>query len=51
VLTIDGADYLLALTQPGMPCSADELEKRIREFLQNHLEGKDRRKIRIQINW
>jgi hypothetical protein len=51
VLTIDGADYLLALTRPGMPCSADELEKRIREFLQNHLEGKDRRKIRIQINW
>jgi len=32
VLTIDGADYLLALTRPGMPCSADELEKRIREF-------------------
>jgi len=51
VLTLDGADYLLALTAPGMPCTPDELEKRIREFLQKQLEGKDRRKLRIQINW
>jgi hypothetical protein len=51
VLTIDGADYLFALTAPGMPCTPDELEKRIREFLQKMLEGKDRRKLRIQINW
>lgn len=51
VLIVDGADYLLALTAPGMPCTPDELEKRIREFLQKNLEGKDRRKVRIQINW
>lgn len=51
VLEIDGAEYLLALTQPGMPCTPDELERRIREFLQKRLEGKDRRKLRIQINW
>lgn len=51
VLNVDGGDYLLALTQPGMPCTADELERRIREFLQQQLEGKDRNKIRIQINW
>jgi hypothetical protein len=51
VLIVDGADYLLALTAPGMPCTPDELEKRIREFLQQQLKGKDRRKLRIQINW
>ena len=51
VLTIDGADFLLALTQPGMPCTADELDKRIREFTQRLVEGKDRRKVRIQIDW
>lgn len=51
LITIDGAEYLLALTQPGMPCTPEELEKRIREFLQQRLEGKDRRKLRIQINW
>lgn len=51
VLTVDGAEFLLALTQPGMPCMPDELEKRIREFLQSRLAGKDRRKLRIQINW
>jgi hypothetical protein len=51
VVSVDGTEYLLALTQPGMPCTADELEKRIREFLQKQIEGKDRKKIRIQINW
>ena len=51
VLVIDGGEYLMELTRPGMPCTPDELEKRIREFLQKNLEGKDRRKIRIQINW
>jgi hypothetical protein len=51
VLVVDGAEYLLALTAPGMPCTADELERRIREFLQKQLAGKDRQKVRIQINW
>lgn len=51
VISVVGADYLLALTVPGMPCTPDELEKRIRTFIQKHLEGKDRSKIRIQINW
>jgi len=51
VIEIDGADYLLALTAPGMPCTPDALEKRIREFLQSQLAGKDRNKLRIQINW
>jgi hypothetical protein len=51
VVNIDGSEFLLALTQAGVPCTPDELEKRIREFLQNQLQGKDRRKTRININW
>jgi hypothetical protein len=51
VINIDGTDFLFALTAPGMPCTPEELEKRIREFLGEYLAGKDRQKIRIQINW
>lgn len=51
VIEVDGAEYLLAITAPGMPCTPDELEKRIREFLQKKMAGKDRDKLRIQINW
>ena len=51
VVEIDGAEYLLAITKPGMPCTPDELDKRTRQFLQEHLAGKDRQKVRIQINW
>jgi len=51
VINIDGTDFLFALTAPGMPCTPEELEKRIREFLGEYLVGKDRQKIRIQINW
>ncbi len=51
VILIDGAEYLLALTAQGMPCTPDELEQRIRKFLQKQLVGKDRQKVRIQINW
>ena len=51
VVEIDGMEYLLALTQPGMPCTPDELDKRTREFLLKKLEGKEYRKLRIQINW
>ncbi|NLI08750.1 MAG: hypothetical protein GX457_16925 [Thermotogaceae bacterium] len=51
VVEIDGAEYLLAITKPGMPCTPDELDKRLRQFLQERLAGKDRQKVRIQINW
>jgi hypothetical protein len=51
VLELDGPDFLLALTSPGMPCTADELEKRITIYLQDKLKDRDRRKLRIQINW
>jgi energy-coupling factor transporter ATP-binding protein EcfA2 len=51
VITIDGTDFLFALTEPGMPCTPEALEARIREFLQGYLGGKDRQKVRVQINW
>ncbi|HNS36871.1 MAG TPA: DUF6079 family protein [Anaerolineaceae bacterium] len=50
-LTLDSSQFLLALTRPGMPCTPDELEERIRTYLQKALSGKDRRKTRIQIDW
>lgn len=50
-LEIDANEFLLALTKAGMPCTPDDLEARIRKYLQNLLEGKDRRKTRIQIDW
>ena len=50
-VAIEGADLLLALTRPGMPCTSDEFENRFRAFLRPILEGKDPTKIRIQIDW
>ncbi len=50
-ITIEGADLLLALTRPGMPCPPDEFEQRFRNFIKKYLEGKDLNKIRIQIDW
>ena len=50
-LTIDSSEFLLALTRPGMPCTPDELETRVREYLQAQFQGKDRRKLRIHIEW
>ena len=50
-VAIEGADLLLALTRPGMPCTSEEFENRFRGFLRPILEGKDPTKIRIQIDW
>ena len=50
-VAIEGADLLLALTRPGMPCTSEEFEHRFRAFLRPILEGKDPTKIRIQIDW
>jgi hypothetical protein len=50
-ITLDGADLLLALTRPGMPCTQEEFETRFRNFLRPQLEGKDPAKIRIQVDW
>lgn len=50
-ISLDGADLLLALTRPGMPCTQEEFETRFRNFLRPRLEGKDLSKIRIQVDW
>ena len=50
-VTLEGADLLLALTRPGMPCTSEEFETRFRNFIRPHLEGKDQAKVRIQIDW
>jgi hypothetical protein len=50
-VVMEGADLLLALTRPGMPCTSEEFEARFRNFLRPHLEGKDPTKVRIQIDW
>lgn len=50
-LTIDSSEFLLALTRAGMPCTPDELEARIREYLQAQFAGKPRSKLRIHIEW
>ena len=41
VINIDGTDFLFALTAPGMPCTPEELEKRIREFFRR-ISGRQR---------
>ena len=50
-VVIDGADLLLALTEPGMPCTPDDLEQRFRSFLREHTQGKPPTRVRIQIDW
>jgi hypothetical protein len=50
-VTIDGTDFLLALTKPGMPCTPEEFESRFQSFLAKYVQGKDPEKVRIQIEW
>jgi hypothetical protein len=50
-VTIDGTDFLLALTKPGMPCTPEEFQERFRAFLAKYIEGKNPEKVRIQIEW
>ena len=50
-VTIDGTDFLLALTKPGMPCTPEEFELRFKSFLAKYVHGKDPEKVRIQIEW
>lgn len=50
-VVIDANEMLLALTSPGMPCTLDAFNIRLREYLATHLQGKDAAKIRIQIDW
>jgi hypothetical protein len=50
-VAIDGTDFLLAMTRPGMPCTTEEFEARFEKFLVKHVQGKDPAKVRIQIEW
>ena len=50
-VSIDGPDFLRALTQQGMPCTSDEFEKRFRDFLADKIKGKDPHKVRIHLDW
>ena len=50
-VTIDGSDFLMVLTNPGMPCTPEEFETRFHKFLSDNIKGKDPSKVRIQIDW
>ncbi|MBI3959020.1 MAG: ATP-binding protein [Chloroflexi bacterium] len=50
-VNLDGADLLLALTRPGMPCTSADLEQRFRAFLQEKTAGTPPARLRIQIDW
>ena len=51
LVTVDALDLMKALNEGGMPCTADDLERRFRAFMQGILSGKPRDKVRIQIDW
>ena len=44
-------EFLLALTQGGMPCTVQELLARFRKFVETRTEGKDPNKVRIVVEW
>ena len=50
-VVIDANEMLLALTRPGMPCTLDAFEARLRDFLSEQVKNKNRSKIRIQVEW
>lgn len=50
-IVLNGTEFLLALTQAGMPCTMEELYQRLDELLQKRLGDKKRDKIRIELDW
>ncbi len=50
-VTIPAEKILQALTQPGMPCTVEELRQRFERLLKEHLVGKDAERARIVIDW
>ena len=50
-VVINGTELFLSLTQPGMPCTVEELNQRLDALLQKQLGDKDPDKIRIEIDW
>ena len=50
-VVINGTEFILALTQAGMPCTAEEIRQRLDDLIEKQLEGKKRDKVRIEIDW
>jgi hypothetical protein len=44
-------DLLLALSQPSMPCTMEEFQRRFQQFVSEVTKDKDLPKVRIQIKW
>ena len=50
-IVLNGTEFLLALTQAGMPCTVEELFQRLEELVKQRLGDKSRDKVRIEIDW
>lgn len=51
LVTVDSTHLMLALTQPGTPCTSEELFKRFQSHLAELVKGKNLQRVRIQIDW
>lgn len=50
-VVMDGTDFFLALSKGGMPCTVEELYRRLEDLLTEKIGDKNRNKVRIQIDW
>lgn len=50
-VVLEGTEFLIALTQAGMPCTIEELYQRLQTLLDKKIGDKNRNKVRIEIDW
>lgn len=50
-VVLEGGEFLIALTQAGMPCTIEELYQRLQTLLDKKIGDKNRTKVRIEIDW
>lgn len=50
-VVLAGDEFLIALTQAGMPCTIEELYQRLQTLLDKKIGNKNRNKVRIEIDW
>ncbi len=50
-VVLEGSEFLTALTQPGMPCTIEELYQRLQTLLDKKIGNRNRTKVRIEIDW
>jgi len=50
-VVLEGGEFLIALTRGGMPCTVDELFQRLETLLDKKIGSKDRKIVRIEIDW